>query len=62
MLRVIPPAPSLSTPRLGSIKLFNAEVSPERYWRGPRSQDMVGGRLGGGVGGKPISKAIDCQD
>ena len=30
--------------RLRSLDLFNAELSPERYWRGPRYQEMEGGR------------------
>ena len=28
--------------------LFNAEMSPKKYWRGPRSQEMEGGGWGGG--------------
>ena len=34
----------------GWLDLFNAELSPERYWRGPTSKKVGGG--GGGGGGK----------
>ena len=38
---------------------FNAELSPERYWQGPRSQESgEGGReVGGGGGGGAESNA-----
>ena len=35
------------------VDLFNAELSAERYWQEPRSQESgEGGREGGGGGGQ----------
>ena len=46
--------------------LLNAEESPERYWRGPRSQEVVvvvvelgvGGGFGGGGGGGGVGGIV----
>ena len=45
----------------GLVNWFNAELSPKRYWRGPRSQE-VGGGGGGGGGGREWKREIIPND
>ena len=35
------------------VDLFNAELSPKRYWQGPRSQKSGEGEREGGGGRRP---------
>ena len=38
--------------------VFNTELSPERYWRGPRFKAAAGGARVGDGGGSTIPKVI----